>query len=119
MSVVNGVDISIENEVLYCDEIAQAAREAGGTHEQVREGVQERATRNHPTYIGMVESVSASGKEGYTIKFHNGTVRATDRVATFLLTEINNPRRMAKPTVYLHIDKGVATSALCLYINRS
>jgi hypothetical protein len=106
--------------ILYADELAAEARERGESYKEAREYVQTKALSQHPLYLGMITSVNYDSKtDRYVVKFDGGTVKATNDVAKFLLTEVFNPMQQARPVVYAHMNQeGAVSSVLLLFVSR-
>lgn len=108
------------NVVVYANELAEEARAAGADWQEARKQVQKRALENHPTYIGMVTAVTHNDKtDRYMVKFDHGTLKATNEVAIFLLTEVFHVTNQGRPIVYAHIDdQGVMDGVLLMFLTR-
>lgn len=108
------------NVIAYADDWAAEARAAGEDYKQVRATVQDRATAEHPIYLGMVTGVTYDSKtDRYIAKWDVSSAKVSNDVAEFMLREIYSAKRTARPTVYVHMTDGVIDGALLLFLSRS
>jgi hypothetical protein len=109
------------NTIAYASEWADEARAAGGDYNTVRASIQDRATKDHPTYLGIVTKIVYNDKTDRYIVHHGDgdTSKATMAAALFLKQENAHPSRTMRPTVYAHFDaEGSIDSVLLLFLSR-
>jgi hypothetical protein len=109
------------NRIAFADEWADEARAAGKTERADNAEMIElrrRALERTPTYLGICNGVHYDSKGStYIAKFEGASLKVTDDVAEYLLT--NKTHNTMLPTIYARMEKGVIVEVLLLFVSRA
>jgi len=113
------------NKIAYASELAQAARDRGEDYNAARKAVQEESEREHPVYVGTLDSITYNDRSNrYVGKFGRpgsgkiDTLKITAAVAEFLLKHGRGYGTGGYPTINVHFTDGEVDAVYLLFLSR-